>query len=195
MADRWLLAAALVLAYHLVVAAPQSRAQDVDTSVNSTAALLLDFHQRIEKYMDLREDAAEEVSEADVTRDPARIRARENDLATRIRALRRGAKHGDIFTPEIRALFRRLLTPYVTGERGRQLTSTLEGDAPAPGAVPLEVNAKYPAGVPFPTTPPSLLRALPPLPTGLEYRIVGKDLVLLDQPADVILDYIRNAIK
>jgi hypothetical protein len=40
-----------------------------------------------------------------------------------------------------------------------------------------------------------MLRALPRLPTGLEYRFVGKDLVLLDQPADVILDYIRNVIR
>jgi hypothetical protein len=37
--------------------------------------------------------------------------------------------------------------------------------------------------------------ALPRLPPGLEYRILGKDLILLDQPADVIVDYMRNAIK
>ena len=192
---QWHIAAAFVLAHHCLLAAPQARAQNLETKVNPTAALLLEFNERIEDYMELREDAAEEVADADVTRDPARIRARENALATRIRALRAAAKHGDIFTPEIRALFRRLVAPYVKGEPGRELTSTLKEDAPAPGAVPLEVNAKYPAGVPFPTTPPSLLLALPQLPTGLEYRIIGKDLVLLDQPADVILDYIQNVIK
>jgi hypothetical protein len=92
-------------------------------------------------------------------------------------------------------LFRRLLSRQAAGPYGGELKSTLQEDAPAPGAVPLEVNAKYPAGVPFATTPPNVLRALPRLPAGLEYRFVGKDLVLLDQPADVILDYIRNAIS
>ena len=70
----------------------------------------------------------------------------------------------------------------------------MNDDAPAPGAVPIEVNGRYPAGVPFATTPYPVLLALPPLPPGLEFRFVGKDLILLDQPADVILDYMRNAI-
>jgi hypothetical protein len=52
-----------------------------------------------------------------------------------------------------------------------------------------------PAGAPFPTAPPSFLLALPPLPRGIEYRVIGKDLVLLDEPADVILDYMRNIIR
>jgi Cu-Zn family superoxide dismutase len=42
--------------------------------------------------------------------------------------------------------------------------------------------------------PASVLLALPRLPPGLEYRIVGRDLLLLDQPADVIVDFIRNAV-
>jgi hypothetical protein len=89
----------------------------------------------------------------------------------------------------------RLLPLHTTGDAGRELKSTVQEDAPAPGAVPLEVNGKYPAGVPFSTTPPNILGALSPLPQGLEYRFVGKDLILLGQPADVILDYIRNVIR
>jgi hypothetical protein len=36
---------------------------------------------------------------------------------------------------------------------------------------------------------------LPTLPRGLEYRIIGTDLILLDQPANLIVDFIRNAIQ
>jgi hypothetical protein len=158
-----------------------------------TAAVLEDFDNRVDAYMELREDAVEDVRAATVTDDPAVIRGRENALATRIRAARPDARHGDIFTPEIRAVFRRVLARQ-TARYGEDLISTLEEDAPAPGAVPLEVNAKYPAGLPFPTTPASVLKQLPRLPRGMEYRILGRDLILLDQPADVIIDYIRNAI-
>ena len=175
-----------------MAAAP--RAQATDDRANPLAAALLDFNSRVEQYMERRDEAAAEIADAERTEDPARIRSREEALATRIRAMRASAKHGDIFTPAIRAAFRRLLAPHTTGDPGRELTSTLQEDAPAPGAVPLEINGKYPAGVPFSTTPPNVLVALPPLPTGLEYRFVRKDLILLDQPADVILDYIRNVI-
>ena len=189
----WFIVGAVALASQTITSeAAQSGRHDSD--VNPVAATLVEFQERIERYMDVRDDLADEVADADVTRYPADIRARENVLSARIRAHRVKAKHGDIFTPEIRAVFRRLLKPEVTGTSGRELRSTLQEDAPAPGAVPIEVNAKYPAGVSFTTTPANVIDALPRLPDVLEYRIVGKDLILLDQPADVILDYIRNAV-
>jgi hypothetical protein len=157
------------------------------------AAAFEDFAARVDAYMELREDAIEDVADARVTADPAVIRERENAIADRIRTARIGARQGDIFTPEIRAAFRRVLARQ-TARYGDELISTLEEDAPKPGAVPLEINGKYPAGVPFPTTPAPFLEHLPRLPRGLEYRIVDGDLILLDQPADVIIDYIRNAI-
>lgn len=171
-----------------------SLARRVDGDVNATAATLVEFRQRVERYMDLREDVVDEVGEAAVTSDPAVIWAREQALAARIRARRANAKHGDIFTPETRTLFRRLLRPELKGEQGEDIRAKLQDDAPAPGAVPLEVNATYPAGLPYPTTPAVVLAVLPVLPTGLQYRIIGKDLILLDQPADVILDYVRNVV-
>ena len=144
--------------------------------------------------MELRDDLADEVGDAEVTRNPGDILNRENALSARIRAHRVRAKHGDIFTPEIRAAFRRLLQPEVVGTSGADLRSTIEQDAPAPGAVEVAVNSKYPAGVPFSTTPPNIIASLPRLPPVLQYRFVGKDLILLDQPADVVIDYIRNVI-
>lgn len=58
----------------------------------------------------------------------------------------------------------------------------------------VKVNAKYPEAQPLPTVPANLLLNLPPLPEPLEYRIVEKRLILLDSAADLVVDYVPNAI-
>ncbi len=163
-------------------------------AVNPHAALLLDFETRIERYLELREKALERVGSPDVTTGPAELKTFQEALFTQIRALRPNANHGDILTPAIRSHFRSLVRPELKGEDGRDIRAKLQDDAPAPGAVPLEVNARYPAGEPLPTTPVPVLLALPTLPRGLEYRIIGTDLILLDQPANLIVDFMRNLI-
>ena len=156
--------------------------------------LMAEFRERIDRYMELREDAAGEAGDIETSTDPAVIRRARESLAAAIRMRRAGATHGDIFSPDVRVRFRRALAPEFTGEDGADVRAKLQDDAPSPGAVPLEVNASYPAATPLPTTPAVLLSALPTLPRGLEYRIIGRDLVLLDSPANLILDFIRNAI-
>jgi hypothetical protein len=44
------------------------------------------------------------------------------------------------------------------------------------------------------STPPSLLLNLPPLPKELEYRIVGRELVLHDTAPGIIVDFIPNVV-
>jgi hypothetical protein len=111
-----------------------------------------------------------------------------------MQSARAGAQHGDIFTPAIRPVFRRLLAPELKGQDGRETKATIQDDAPEPGTVPFKVNATYPDGQPVPTMPASLLLTLPPLPAPLEYRVVGQHLLLLDTSTDLIVDYILNAI-
>jgi hypothetical protein len=43
--------------------------------------------------------------------------------------------------------------------------------------------------------PADILATLPTLPAPLEYRIIGRHLLLLDSASDVIVDYIPNAIR
>jgi hypothetical protein len=162
---------------------------------NVSAAILKDFNERIEQYMDVRKRAAKGAEPLKETDDPGRIKAAQDERGAAIRALRANAKAGDIFTAEIRHTFRQLLAPELKGEEGRDTKQVIKDDAPAPGAVPLKVNAKYPEGAPLPTVPAALLASLPQLPKGLEYRILGKDLVLLDSDANLIVDFIRNAIR
>ncbi len=61
--------------------------------------------------------------------------------------------------------------------------------------VVFKVNASYPDDTPLPTTPPQVLKSLPKLPEQLEYRIVGKTLIIRDVDADIIVDFVPNAIQ
>jgi hypothetical protein len=123
-------------------ASAQTAAHEPSATVKADAAVLAEFKNRIDGYMKLRSEAAGDAPDAKYTDDPAYIRAREEALAARIRALRANAKHGDILTPEIRTYFRRLVAPDLKGEHGRDIKALLQEDAPAPGAIPLEVNAR-----------------------------------------------------
>ena len=165
-----------------------------DPAVNPQAPVMADFKARVEKYADLHKQLAKGAAAQKETADPKQINAAQAALAARIQAARVDAKHGEIFTPEIRAEFRRLLKPELKGEDGRDAKAILKDDAPAPGSVPFKVNAKYPEDQPLPTVPAKMLITLPPLPAPLEYRVVGQHLLLLDTAADLVVDYILNAI-
>ena len=57
----------------------------------------------------------------------------------------------------------------------------------------LAVNSTYPISAPFSTVPPSVLMALPPLPKELEFRFVGRNLILRDTKANMIVDVLPEA--
>ena len=155
-----------------------------------SATPLKDFSDRIEKYVSIEQSADDHTPPLERTEQSAEIKIAQDALAQRIRDLRANAKHGDIFTPEIAAYFRRLLRPELN-DKGTK--DAIADDNP--GSVPyLKVNAPYPENEPLSTVPPNVLMTLPPLPKNIEYRFVGKHLILRDARANLIIDYIPNAI-
>ena len=60
--------------------------------------------------------------------------------------------------------------------------------------IPATVNGDYPAGRSISPMPTCLLAALPPLSPELQYRFVGRDLILWDVHAGLIVDFVTNAI-
>ena len=166
-----------------------------DPAVNPNAAVMADFKARVEKYAELHKDLAKGSAKQKEDTSAERINTQKDALAAKIQAARAGAKQGDIFTPEMRPVFRRLLAPEMKGEDGRDAKAIIKDDAPAPGTVAFKVNAKYPESQPKPTMPANLLLNLPTLPEPLEYRVVGQHLLLLDTSADLVVDYILNVIK
>jgi len=165
-----------------------------DPAVNPDAAVMAEFKARVDKYADLHKQLAKGAATQKQTSDPAQIDSAKTALVAKIQAARASAKQGDIFTEATRPVFRRLLAPELKGEDGRDAKAVLKDDAPAPGTVPFKVNAKFPQDQPLPSVPANLLLTLPSLPAPLEYRIVGQHLLLLDTSADLIVDYILNAI-
>ena len=167
-----------------------------ETNANPDALVLQDFMQRIAAYVAIHKDAAKEAGKnapkLKETDNAGDIKAGQQALAVKIGVMRASAKAGDIFTPEIRNKFRRLMYPETKGIEGSEAKHELKEDAPT--NVPLKVNAPYPDGKPFPTVPPNILLNLPTLPEEVEYRIVDKHLILRDTGANIIVDYIPNAI-
>jgi len=165
------------------------------TAANPDAKLQVDFQERVKKYVELHKSAKKDGPPIKETKDAGAIKGAQDALAANIRVMRPAARQGEIFTPEIAKLLRRLMYPEVTGAEGADTKQTLKEDAPPRAAVSVKVNARYPDAQPLPTMPPNLLASLPKLPEELEYRIIGKDLILRDVPANLIVDYIPGAIK
>jgi hypothetical protein len=165
-----------------------------DPKVNPNAAVMADFEARVEKYVALHKDLAKGAARQKEDTSAQQIDAQKKALAAKIQAARASAMHGDIFSPAIRPVFRRLLAPELKGQDGRDAKAVLKDDAPAPGTVPFKVNAKYPENQPKPTMPANLLLNLPTLPAPLEYRVIGQHLLLLDTATDLIVDYILNVV-
>jgi hypothetical protein len=63
-----------------------------------------------------------------------------------------------------------------------------------PGRIQLQVGGRYPDEVPLSTMPPQVLAALPKVPEELEYRFIGRRLILLDVHAHLVVDYIDDAL-
>jgi hypothetical protein len=161
--------------------------------VNSQSKLLDAFHKRVTAYVKIHKSAKSEIDGVHQTDSPGQIDGKEHALARWIRNARHGASQGDIFTPEITAAFRKLLAAALAGPDGRAIRESLRRAAPSrPPAI--RVNVTYPPGFPLQSTPPSLLLNLPMLPSELEYRVAGHDLILRDRDANLIVDFIPNAI-
>jgi hypothetical protein len=127
---------------------------------------------------------------------PAQIKARQDTLAAELRAARADAKQGDILTPEVAALFKRLLYPDLKGAEGRETKQALEEEDGEVAQINLKVNVTWPASEPLTSTPPNILASLPQLPMDVDYRISNKrHLVLRDTDANIIVDFIYNAIR
>lgn len=163
------------------------------TRTNPDAQVLADFQSRLEQYVELHDRLEKEAPPLKKTTDPGEIRASQDALAAKIQKARQGARQGEIFNADVRRAFRRLMYPEMKGRDGKETRDAMKEDAPK--GVPLKVNAKYPDDEPLPTVPPNLLAALPKLPEELEYRFVDRHLILRDVHADIIVDFMPNALQ
>ena len=184
----WALAGAVGL---LVAAA--CKKEEAKPPVDPTKQVFEDFAKRVDNYMKLRKPLADSVGELDPTKSQAEITARGVGLAKALIAARAQAKPGDIFTPEVATILATLIKQEYS-RRSEPVQETREDQQDElPDFVP-QVNQLYPTTYPLATFPATLLPLLPPLPEQLEYRVVQHYLVLRDVEANVIVDFMPNAV-
>jgi len=157
-----------------------------------------EFLEEVQEYIEHRRKAREGLPKLKDKAEPEEVTVYAQQLADNIRERRRGAKQGDVFTPRLARGFRRVFA-YELSRTGRDRKVVLtEGNPtgdeerlPAPKVV---VNGQYIPAAPLSTVPPTVLLALPTLPEEVEYRFVGRSLILRDTVANLIIDFIPNAV-
>ena len=151
-------------------------------TMNDRLKSYVEAHQKIEAGLPKRSDNAS----------PEEIDKNQRAFEQQVRAARKDAKQGDIFGPEAQPVIKRLLAAVFAGPEGKQLMASILDENPV--GMKLSVNMRYPDSVPISTVPPEVLQTLPRLSEDMEYRFIGRNLILLDSHAHVVADFIPDAI-
>jgi type VI protein secretion system component VasK len=170
-------------------AAPTAHAQK---RPNPDAATIADFKKRVDTYVALHKKLEDTLPHLPKDATPQQLDQHERALEKLMRANRTDAKQGDLFTPGMQRIIRKLLTQVFQGKGGAQLKKEIMEEYGERERATLAVNARYPDSVPLSTVPPQVLKGLPELPDELEYRFVGNNLILLDPHAHIIADYMER---
>jgi len=184
----------------LMVAIPvKSQVADQATKTSLSA----DDQKTINSFLDAAkaylatENNAPSQAKLKPTNDIAELDKRRRALREFMVAARPNAKQGDLFSPPVADLFRKLITQAMEGPDGNEIRRSLQNAEPvaAVSAPEIAVNHDYPnqKGQPLQSSPAALLQGLPVLPRGLEYRKVGNILVLRDAAANLVVDYLPDA--
>jgi hypothetical protein len=149
-----------------------------------------EFQGRIDNYLSAKkkQDIAKKPTDS-----PDKLAQEKQQTTEKTKEARPQAQRGDIFTPVVTAYLKQQIESTLRGPEGGKVRASLRHAEPLPN-VQLKVNAKYPRNLPLQSTPPTLLKNLPPLPKELQYRIVGSTLVLYDMSSGLIVDFIPNAV-
>ena len=183
--DRFLRVGLPLLAWVGAMGVPAAAAPPQVPPVSPEPPAFREFTLRVEEYLRLQKAPRQKN-----TAERKQIVERSQARAKKIREIRAAAKPGDIFTPAISEEFRKVIRSTVQSPKVR---NTIREGAPLPGWT-LRVNADYPEYLPVTTVPPTLLLRLPRLPPEVAYRIIGRDFVLQDTEARLVVDFIPGAL-
>jgi hypothetical protein len=158
---------------------------------NAQGAATKAFLDRIQQYVAFHDNVEKMVPPLKETANPEQIAQREAALGAALIKQRPDAKEGDFFVKEYQ--------PYLLAILRKDFAKRSAADRKAlmvelPKDVKIAVNVVYPTSLPLATFPGNLLKALPELPKELEYRIVGRHLILRDTTGNVIVDILRDAV-
>lgn len=156
--------------------------------------VLDDFQRRVADYVRLHRRLARALPWDHLSDDSEDMAIAVDALHVAIANARPEARAGSILTPAVS----NLLAARLAGAIARQNLT--------PADVWVAMQLWDPSGLPAPTVNgrfppirhvrvwPALLAVLPALPPELQYRFVGRDLVLLDVHADLVVDIVTDAL-
>jgi hypothetical protein len=147
-----------------------------------------EFLRRVEDYVGLRDRLEVGLPPLVVTDNADEIERFEHQLAERIDDAR-GSRRGQIFLPAMEGQLKRML---VVRADAATIAAIMDDN---PGEFDIDVNETYKKTYPLATMPPNILLQLPDLPKDIEYRFVGRHLILRDARANIVLDEIPYAIR
>lgn len=172
----------------LLWAAPQQPA----SNGSADAAAIRKFDEAIVKYMALRKRLRNEVSGPVKNSSSSQVNDASDALAGSIQRARKNAQVGSIFNAPVAALLKRRILDTIRTEKLAAEIADIDDDGPV--SVAPDIHLRLPVSAQMATMPPALLNVLPVLPKELEYRIIGRNLVLRDVDASLIIDYIPGAV-
>jgi hypothetical protein len=186
----WILAAIASVA-----AQDQSQANKSTNSVavNQDSLTIQDFSKRVDEYVKLRKRAQAGLPALKPGKTATEVSEYQRSLAKNVQAQAGHPKAGEVFTPAISDLFRKLIATPLDSKSGGKIRASLHHAEPV-RKLGLQVNEQYPQVSAVQSTPPTLLSNLPKLPSEIEYRIVGRELVLLDTASNLIIDLLPDAL-
>jgi hypothetical protein len=158
------------------------------------AAALDEFHARVAAYMRVRDQISRTLPPERIFDDAREMLAARHTLRQALRDARKDARRGDVFTPAAASALRQTIAGALADHRvepedlRRQMNAERDPDAKAP-----VVNGRYDWRLGA-WMWAALLHELPTLPSGLEYRIVDGDLVLVDVGASLVVDILDHAL-
>ena len=157
------------------------------------AAALAMMNDGLRAYLQIHADVERGLPALPDDATPAQIDTNQRAFERAIRERRASAKAGEIFTAEARPVILRLLATVFSGPDGRLLLAAVLDEKPD-ASFKMQVNARYPDNVPVSTVPLQVLQTLPRLTEDLEYRFIGRAIIILDTHAHTIVDFIENAL-
>jgi hypothetical protein len=174
--------------------APATSPKKSVNPIDANAVVIKEFTRRVDDYVALHKKLEASLPPLPKQTNPQVIDQHERALAKLLQEARKTAKQGDIFTPPMQALVRRLMRPVFSGSDGAHVRAEIL-DNESKGTVTLTPNGRYPDEIPVSTVPPQVLSNLPKLAEELEYRFVRQNLILFDPHAHIIPDWVPQAFK
>ena len=159
---------------------------------SAEATAIKQFDDAIAKYMALRRRLRSEVAGPVKNSTSSQVTDASDALAGAIERARRDAAVGSIFNEQVAAVIKQRIADAVRTEKLAPVLADIDDEGKA-GPMP-KIHLRLPVSAQMATMPPSLLKVLPALPKELEYRILGRYLILRDVDASLILDYVPAAV-